>query len=370
MTPQQAAAMLLKFRQMRGNLAANMTMMRMAASASASPANGAMSAQQVAGGQAQVTTPVAQLHGYAKPTTFSDSFNGFIVNGRPWVDPAGNIFALTVGDARYTSQVFAGNRATGDMTYVIQSGQPNRYLVRTANANAPQSPITIGVLVATTTNGWEFTPPEGNTVAGQAFFMLDDGLLMARGDTVFRYRPGSGFQTIALPPGFALFAYQRGDVGTTHFVAIFRAADGSRTFFHQIKSLAGKSEESDLALFNVDTGHIVPLKRTVDDTLTGKMFDGYGNPVPSYYLWSIYWYATPDGPLAVAFEHSVSDVVAIDLANDHRVTLFTRSLGITEFHASQNPDGTVSVEASWMFKKHEAPDVGAILAGRAPVPTL
>jgi hypothetical protein len=51
--------------------------------------------------------------------------------------------------------------------------------------------------------------------------------------------------------------------------------------------------------------------------------DGYGNPISSYYLWSIYWYATPDGPLAVAFEHDADDIVAINMATDHRVTLFT-----------------------------------------------
>ncbi|MBS0576841.1 MAG: hypothetical protein JSS45_10560 [Proteobacteria bacterium] len=364
MTPEQEAAMLRKFRQMRGNIAANMTMMRMAAGAgTAQPAAPAVAAAPIP------PTTVATKHDYARPTTFSDPFAGFLVNGRSWVDPAGNPFAFSVGGGRYAYQMFAGNRTTGDMTYMIKSGQPGHYLVRSANANSPEAPVTIGTLVQTPANGWEFTPPEGGTVAGQSVFMLDDGLLMARVDTVFRYRPGAALQTIPLPPGFALFGNQRGDVGSTHVVAIFRAHGANHTVFHEFKSIAGKSEDSDLALFNIDTGQLFPLKRTVDDTLTNKMFDGYGNPIPSFYLWSIYWYATPDGPMAVAFEHDANEVVAIDLTNDRRVTLFSRSLGITEFHATQGPDGHVSVEASWMFKKHEAPDVGAILAGKAPVPT-
>jgi hypothetical protein len=365
MTPEQEAAMLRKFRLMRGNLATNMTMMRMAAGAATAQSGPTPPAAPAAASPSAVVAK----HDYAQPTSFSDPFGGFLVNGRSWVDPAGSPFAFSVGGGRLAYQNFAGNRATGDMTYVVRSGQPGHYLVRSANANSPVAPVTIGTLMETPSNGWEFTPTEGGAVAGQSFFMLDDGLLLARGDTVFRYRPGAGLQTIPLPPGFALFGNQRGDVGTTHYVAIFRAHGGSHTVFHEFKSIAGKSEESDLAFFNIDTGHLIPLKRTVDDTLTGKMFDGYGNPISSYYLWSIYWYATPDGPLAVVFEHDANDVVAIDLANDHRATLFTRSLGITEFHATQNPDGRVAVEASWMFKKHEAPDVGAILAGNAPVPT-
>lgn len=366
MTPDQEATMLHKFRLMRGNMTANMTMMRMAGSASTAQA--APMPAATPSPSSQSSTNVTQ-HDDAKPTTFSDPFDGFLVNGRSWVDPAGASFTFSVGGGRYSYRVFAGNRTTGNMTYAIRSGQPGHYLIRSANANSQQAPNTIGTLVATENNDWEFTPTGGEMIAGQTFFMLDDGILVERGDTVFRYRPGTGLQTIQLPPGFALFGYQRGDVGTTHYVAIFRAHGGNHSIFHGIKAAAGKSEESDVALFNVDTGHIIPVKRTVDDSLTDKMFDGFGNPIASYYLWSIYWYATPDGPLAVAFEHDVSDLVAIDLANDHRVTLFTRSLGITEFHPTQNPDGRVSVEASWMFKKHEAQDVGAILAGKAPVPT-
>jgi hypothetical protein len=373
MTPDQEAAMLRKFRLMRGNMATNMTMMRMAAGAGASrPVAPAPAPAPAVASAPSPTTAASQA--VAKPdvggsTTFSDPFGGFLVNGRPWVDPAGNPFAFQVGGGRYAYQMFAGNRATGAMTYMIRSGQPDHYLVRSANANAATAPVTVGTLEQTRSNGWEFTPPEGGTVAGQSIFMLDDGLLVARVDTVFRYRPGAALQTIPLPPGFAPFGYQRGDVGTTHVVAIFRARAGNRSVFHEIKSIAGKSEDSDLALLNIDTGQLFPLKRAVDDTLTNKMFDGYGNPISSFYLWSIYWYSTPEGPIALAFEHDANEVVAIDLTNDHRVTLFSRSLGITEFHPTQHPDGHVSVEASWMFKKHEAPDVGAILTGKAPVPT-
>ncbi|MBS0575064.1 MAG: hypothetical protein JSS45_01360 [Proteobacteria bacterium] len=371
MTPEQEAAMLRKFRLMRGSMATNLTMMRMAAGAGATqpvvPA--AAPATVAAPPSASPASPVVAKSDVARPTTFSDPFGGFLVNGRSWVDPAGSPFAFPVGGGRYAYQMFAGNRATGAMTYMVRSGQPDHYLVRSTNANSLAAPVTIGTLEQTRANGWEFTPPEGGTVAGQSIFMLDDGLLMARIDNVFRYRPGSALQTIPLPPGFALFGYQRGDVGTTHVVAIFRARGANHSVFHEIKSIAGKSEDSDLALLNIDTGQLFPLKRTVDDTLLNKMFDGYGNPISSYYLWSIYWYSTPDGPIAVAFEHDAGEVVAIDLTNDHRVTLFSRSLGITEFHPTQYPDGHVSVEASWMFKKHEAPDVGAILAGKAPVPT-
>ena len=61
-----------------------------------------------------------------------------------------------------------------------------------------------------------------------------------------------------------------------------------------------------------------------------------------HYYWSVDWYMTPTGPIAVTMENGQKDVFIIDLKSSRKVNAFHRALGISSLDVTQSPTGVVA----------------------------
>ncbi|MNN03737.1 hypothetical protein D3C81_1164410 [compost metagenome] len=76
-----------------------------------------------------------------------------------------------------------------------------------------------------------------------------------------------------------------------------------------------------------------------------------GTPNSRHYYWTIYWFSTPQGPMAVGRENVSKEISVYQLDTARKVTAFRRTLGIGYWSAQQTAAGNVQIKASWPFNK-------------------
>lgn len=329
----------------------------------------------------QLLAAIAARHAQGAPTVFQQRPDGFIADGKPVIDPLGRVVA------------FGGDSGTGDVSYFVQTA-PNQMLVRFANVHSSLPPVTVGTLTVNAA-AQAFTSMDGKQVGGDTVIPAGQGVVVARDSAIFGYDYGKDVSTQPLPSGYRLASYQRGDVAGTGYVLLRRdisaaeqhdAVQGVVSLF---KSVAGKEDSKDYALFNVHSGHLVYLNMDEIDEQVGhgvdchaksavlnkcngwqshaSIFTDDGRPNFRHYFWRATWMPTADGPTAVALEGGVKSVDVIRLDTDQRATVFHRALGIERFTVDPLPNGSLAVTGDWAFSHHVSPDVRTLFTN-APVP--
>ncbi|WP_114239274.1 hypothetical protein [Dyella sp. C9] len=378
LTPEQEQQLLQRYRNQIGQVIQAQAMI----SSGAMPAVGTPLAPVSAPVANQAAVPLDQLirpfEGSAAPATFERKPDGFLANGRPVLDPQGRIVD------------FAGNVATGDVTYFVEQA-PGSLIVRFMNVNSALPAVTMGQLSKPA--GYRFISVDGQQIAGDQIVPTGRGLVVARQGAVFNEVFGRGITTQSLPDGYTLAPMQHGDVAGTGYVLLRRApqADNQANpltgMGRLVRSIAGKSQDSDYALFNLQNGRLVTLNRSVDTDKVGEgtgcqaktkfvnkcsgwtsqesVWEKDGMPNFGHYYWAVQWVHTADGPTAVVMENGVREVNVIRLDSGTRVNAFQRGLGITNFVVSPTPDGSISVNGRWMFQDHVVADIRSLFNGTA-----
>ena len=310
--------------------------------------------------------------------------DGFKVDGVPFLDPEGTV------------HTYAFDGQSGDITYAIRSG--DGWVYKFMKAGMTADPVTIATGRMNPSSGWQVLTVTGKQLAGDTVAPVSRGLMVGRPGAAFRYEPGQGSKSSAIPDGWAMAQFQRGNVGGTRYILIERIDDSSNggslgglfSAVQKIGATVGLNKKEDYALLNLDTGKQYLLNIQVDgklrtvmsncrrrnavvnecrssnsfESLYAEMGRNWG-----HYYWKANWYNTPTGPVAVTMENGVTDAFLLDLSSGKKVTAFHRGLGLTTLDSVQSPDGKLVVMADWMFETHRIDDALAHLRDNPDVNT-
>jgi hypothetical protein len=339
--------------------------------ASAAPAGAGVSEEQIA-------AKIAQFPPKTGGVAIRQRREGFTVNDQPVVDPEGRI------------TMYGFDVITGDITFAVET--PSGTVVKFMRAGVSNPPVRIAVAVRGNA-GWSVQTAVGEAIAGPTLSMMPRGLLVSRAGAAFRYVPGQGIKSIAVPDGYVLAPIQRGNIGGTGFMLLEKeAATGGNNSTSQmlssIKALGsqlGLNAKADFALFNGDTGKLIPLNIDADGQTVTALSDCYQRSANSmvsrcysaqsfeslysvngtrniqHYYWRIQWLNTPQGPMAITMEDANKDIFVMDLSSGKKVVAFHRALGIADMDVNQDPNGTVSIKAQLAFSHESVDDANAFL---------
>lgn len=315
--------------------------------------------------------------GAGKPGTKIESArDGLKLDGMPYLDPQGQI------------KSFAFDSISGDITYAIRAG--DTWIYKFMKAGSDADPVTIATGHMSPSSGWQINTLTGKQLAGDTVVPISRGLMIGRAGATFRYEPGKGSKGAAMPDGWVMAQFQRGNVGGTRFILIERIDDSASggglgsllSAVQKIGATVGLSKKEDYALLNLDTGKQYPLNVQVDGKLRTVMsncrkrnavvnecssstsFESLYSEIGrnwGHYYWKINWYNTPSGPVAVSMENGVTDAYLLDLQTGKKVQAFHRGLGLTTLDSVQSPDGKLTLMADWMFETHKIDDALAYL---------
>ena len=335
------------------------------------------SAQNAALTEEQITQTLAAWPAKPEQLSFSARKDGFDINGQPVLDPEGRISS------------YATDAVGGAVTYMVQSSRgmsvkslsaadPSRKLVLATGRQGP--------------NGWEVVTSTGQQLSGQTLSVLSDGFLVGRETAAFRYKAGQGVSNIAIPSGYFLAPLQRGHVGATGFVLLEKeGATGTDSLsklaanLQSIGTILGTNRTDDFALMDIQTRKLYPLNISA----TGKnvnvhsqcrrknsfvnecaqmqsfeaLYNAQGMKNSQHYYWLVHWLNTPAGPVALTLEDGQANLYLTDLRTGRKVVALNRTLGIADWDAIQNSDGTVALRGKLAFEWKEIPDVASLLQG-------
>lgn len=382
LTPEQEQAWLQQQKAMRARMTSGLGALALmkAGAAPAMPALGA--AAPAAGALATVSETdlgarVAALPPRPPQLVIEDRSDGFDVNGRGFIDPEGRI-----GN-------YAIDQVSGLVTYLVDSGGGN-YLMKVARAGTDAQAIPMAT-ARRIGDDWEVLSATGVRIVGSRLTLLQGaGFLVGRDTSAFIYRPGKGIENVAVPKGFVVANFQRGDVLGTQHLLLERAPDNDDKLglksFMSLGAAIGLNKNESYALLNVKSGKTVPI----DISDTGKqvstmkncraksrmvnvcsdiqwresLYANDGTPNSNHYYWRVNWFSTPTGPIMIVLENGVRNLVVQNLDDGRKAVAFSRTLGIGGFTASQQDNGNVKLTARLGFDKQTVDDVGALLAAK------
>lgn len=327
--------------------------------------------------EAALAEQLAQLPPHDANLVITQRREGFTVNGQPVIDPAGRI------------RMYGFDVVTGDITFAVAT--PSSTVIKVMRAGANVGPLVIAH-ASQTRNGWTVRTVTGQEIFGDTLSMMPRGVLVSRPGAVFRYDPGIGVKSIAIPEGYTVAPMQRGQVGGTGYLLLRKDEPaGSNNRFSQlvgsvkaIGAAVGVGDKQDYALFSAETGKTLPLSVSVEGENVTKfsncrkrnlainecensetfesLYEPNGRRNINHYYWRAHWLNTPTGPIAVTMENGARDIFIHDLTTGKRVQAFHRTLGIADMEVTQQPDGTVTIDAQLAFKKRQIADAVAYLA--------
>jgi hypothetical protein len=304
---------------------------------------------------------------------------GFTVNDQPVVDPEGRI------------TMYGFDVITGDITFAVDT--PSGTVVKFMRAGVSMPPVRIAT-ASRGNAGWSVQTASGQAISGPTLSMMPKGILVSRAGAAFRYDPGQGVKSIAVPDGYVMAPIQRGNIGGTGFMLIEKedaTGGGNSTAqllssFKALGNQLGLNAKADFALLNGDTGKLIPLNIDADGQTVTALSDCYqrsANSVVSrcysaqsfeslystngtrniqHYYWRAQWLSTPQGPIAVTMEDANKEIFITDLTTGKKVVAFHRALGIADMDVNQDPNGTVSIKAQLAFSHESVDDAGGFLA--------
>jgi hypothetical protein len=308
---------------------------------------------------------------------------GFTVNDQPVVDPEGRI------------TMYGFDVVTGDITFAVDT--PSGTVVKYMRAGVSMPAVRIATAVRDDA-GWSVQTASGQAISGPTLSMMPKGLLVSRAGAAFRYDPGQGVKSIAVPDGYVMAPIQRGNIGGTGFMLLEKedATGGSNSTAQMLSSFKalgnqlGINAKADFALLNGDTGKLIPLNIDADGQTVTALSDCYRRSAHSmasrcysaqsfeslyslngtrniqHYYWRAQWLNTPQGPIAVTMEDANKEIFITDLTTGKKVVAFHRTLGIADMDVNQDPNGTVSIKAQLAFSHESVDDASEFLAAASP----
>jgi hypothetical protein len=312
--------------------------------------------------------------------------DGFSVNGQVFVDAEGNI------------SKYAFDTLSGEVTYLVETS-PNNFVVKFTRLGSTQD----GIAIATAQivgSAWQVQTATGKKLRGEQLVVLAKGVMLARGSAVFKYAPGIGLQNFAVPDGWMVANYQRGNVGSTDLLLLEKlpvSQNSTGGLFSTFKSLGNTlslNEDKNFALLQVKEGKITEFAidsagKTVPDpngcrktsAFTNdcsnarqieSLYDKTGDRNINHYFWRLNWFNTPQGPVAVALENLMKDVSVTDINSGKKATVLNRTMGISRMDTSIEADGKVKVIAKVGFETQTVDDAVAAMnkALEAPKPEV
>ena len=93
------------------------------------------------------------------------------------------------------------------------------------------------------------------------------------------------------------------------------------------------------------------------------LYNAQGMKNSQHYYWLVHWLNTPAGPVALTLEDGQANLYLTDLRTGRKVVALNRTLGIADWDATQNSDGTVALRGKLAFEWKEIPDVASLLQG-------
>lgn len=377
-TEEQAGIAVKSMREKMARFAGQMAGIRaglsgMPAMAGGVSGNGAQPAQALpTASEEEMGARYAQIPPKSGDVEIEGRSDGFVVNGRPFLDPEGTI-------TDYAFDVVSGN-----IGYVVEGAAGE--IIKLTRVGATTEPLTLAT-ARESVGGWQVVTATGKTMSGSTYSVTPTGVLVARATAAFLYEPGKPVASFALPKGYVLATHQRGDVASTGYVLIERDASqaSEERGLSSLKSLINPfAKKEDYALFGLSSGKVYPLdipanaknvrvgsncqrmNAVMNKCATSTRFESLYQPNglrnEGHYYWRVVWMNTPNGPLAAALENDLADLNLIELDTGKKVTAFTRKMGIGGFDAKQVGDGTVNVSARLgLTKKEEIKDAMAFV---------
>lgn len=329
-----------------------------------------------------IAAEIEKRHAQGAPTVFTPRKDGFLFDGKPYVDTAGTIVS------------FGGDSTNGDVSY-LETSPSSILMLKYTNVHSTLSPVVIGSVMGAGTANMSFNGM-GTNIQGDTMIPAGRKLVVARGSSVFVYTFGGTTKTLAFPANYRLAPYQRGDVSSTGYVLLRRDISNQENS-NPIKGLAsifkeavGRSDDKDYALFSTQTGHVDFLNISESGEQVGHgtnctrqnkfvnkcsgwvsqeaLYDGMGMHNDRHYFWRIEWMPCNDGPTAVLIENGMSDLDVIRLDTGDVAHAFHRALGIQSFDAEPTPDGSIKVIGNWMLSQHPIDDVRTLFEDAKPAP--
>ena len=298
--------------------------------------------------------------------------NQLMVDGKPYLDAEGSV------------QKFSSDVMTGDFTYLIQTATNSAVLKFNRSGSSMA-----GVKVATVSPG-----PEGlivKTVTGESFsgntvVPTANGFIVARANAVFQYNVDQSQKSFAIRNGFHLARFQQGDVAGTGYVLLEKdeeetSSGGLLSGLQGLGSTLGISKAYDYVLVNLESGKEIPLNlpsgtknvavysncqkqnayvnKCADMDSVESLYERDGRPNYSHYYWSVNWFKTTSGTVAVYKESA--KVKAINMDEGKVFTLFSRTLGVNSLDTERNVEGKVSVSAKLGFSSDTISDLDTFM---------
>jgi hypothetical protein len=330
----------------------------------------------------QIAAQIARFPSKTGGVSIRQRREGFTVNDQPVVDPEGRI------------SMYGFDVITGDITFAVDT--PSGTVIKFMRAGVSMPPVRIATAVRGNA-GWSVQTAGGQAISGPTLSMMPKGILVSRAGAAFRYDPGQGIKSIAVPDGYVMAPIQRGNIGGTGFMLLEKedATGGGNSTAQMLSSFKalgnqlGLNAKADFALFNGDTGKIIPLNIDADGQTITALSDCYqrsqnsvvsrcysaqsfeslysmnGSRNIQHYYWRAQWLNTPQGPIAVTMEDANKEIFITDLTSGKKVVAFHRVLGIADMDVNQDPNGTVSIKAQLAFSHESVDDAVAFLANAA-----
>lgn len=296
---------------------------------------------------------INERRAHAQLTAIDVTADGFDVNGRPFMDSAGAI------------ETFAFDRATGDASYFVNTGN-GTFAVKFTNFNSGLPPVTVGSFV-NSRDRRSFTGIDGTELTGSDIIPLPYGLITTRQGAFFRYEFGKAPESFRLESGYNVLPMQAGDVIKTGWILTSRKAEET-TMDRLLPSMRGsffRNREADFALVNSSTGQAVTVPRSEPSTRFSRkqLYDAeLGIPERHHYYNAIQWQQSTVGPVVVYLNDRGTEVLAINLETGQEVRLFRRGAGVNGFRTHRLENGHLGVTAQLAFK-HETVSVEDAFSG-------
>jgi len=309
-------------------------------------------------------------------TRFERRKDGFSYDGSPFIDSEGPI------------GTYGADSRSGGVVYLVDTSA-SEAVVKYHNVHSPLPAIAIGT--ATDSAGRiTFQTATGEKISGDALLPTARGVIMLREQGLISYDIKDGTVTRAIPDGYVVAPMQAGAVAETGYVLLERVAPAESasplskliSAGKAIQSELGRDSSQDYALYNLRSQRLVALNiplrgKTVGEgvgcearsALVNKcrgwktyssIWEADGSPNWRHYFWAASWHMTSHGPMAIVMENGSKEINVIKLDTGERVNAFNRALGIASYNVAPTPGGSLRVDASWAFKKHEVPDVAEL----------
>lgn len=311
------------------------------------------------------------------PASFELKKDGILINGKMYLDFEGSVAKS------------GSNRLTGEFTYAIQN-YDGTYTLKYYRADSDAEPIKIAT-VYQKNGAYNVRTVTGKTLPGTTLIPTADGFIIGRTGSAFQYRIGSKVEPLNLVDGYHIAQFQKGDVASTGYILLEKDSEpaseknsvaGFMSTLDSLGNTLGINEADHYVLANISTGNLVPLDVHIDGKEVAEysncrrvnsvvndcanvsykeaLFKPNGYKNNSHYFWSIDWASTLNGP--IAFYKTSTKVKAVDIKNAQVHTLFSRTLGVNEYHLIKHVDGKVSIDAQLGFSREQIEDVSSFIA--------